>query len=171
MNRNAMVLALALFAFGCEPTKGDTGAWGGDDTSGGTSELSFAVTWGSSSVELSISDDEGRAFWFGMAETNAGCGDECWTGEDCLYGYTSPNTGTTYGPYCHDAGTEGISLTYGGDPTNLQEGTTVFPDSSYKGNVAYYFEDQDSGDCWVGGLNGASYYSGQGCTSVTVDEN
>ena len=84
-----------------------TGTTGGTTTGGGAPTAS--VTWGGASVDVAVAGGPG-AYWFGMAETT-GC-DDCWTGEDCVYGYDA--SGTTLA-YCHDGGDTGTSLAYGGD--------------------------------------------------------
>jgi hypothetical protein len=150
---------------------GDT-TWGSTTTSswtttGGTTGSSgtplVSVDWGSNSVGLSVSEGPG-AYWFGMAETS-GCSD-CWTGEDCVFGYDA--SGTTLA-YCHDGGDTGTSLSYGGDAGALAAGTTVFRSSSSSGDVTYYLESDSNyggdGSCYTWG-NDPSYYDGLGCTSL-----
>jgi hypothetical protein len=66
------------------------------------------------------------------------------------------------GPYCHDAGSTGTVLSYGGDPVELREGTTVFPDRSYADLTTHFFE-ASTGECYVMGPD-PDYYSGLGCT-------
>ena len=135
-----------------------TGTTGGTTTGGGAPTAS--VTWGGASVDVAVAGGPG-AYWFGMAETT-GC-DDCWTGEDCVYGYSYG--GTTYA-YCHDAGDTGTSLAYGGDATPLAAGTTVFGSDDFDSRVTYYLEsDTDfggDGSCYVWGADN-SYYDGLGC--------
>jgi hypothetical protein len=176
MNKLTIVAALAMTGLVACDNKGDTadsagtttgGTTTGGTTTGGTTTGSSAptasVTWGGSSVDLTVSGGPG-AYWFGMAETT-GC-DDCWTGEDCVYGY---DAGGTTLAYCHDGGDTGTSLAYGGDAGALAAGTTVFVDASFDGAVTYFL-DSDSdfggdGSCYVWGAD-TSYYDGLGCTSL-----
>ena len=146
---------------GLDDSAEDSGATPGETTTDTT--ISAAVVWGETNVSLSASGGPG-AYWFGMAET-LDC-DDCWTGEDCVFGYDA--SGTTLS-YCHDAGDAGTTLTYGGDPAALGAGETVFKDSSHDGNVTYYLEsDTDfggDGTCYIWGAD-TSYYDGLGCSSL-----
>lgn len=123
----------------------------------GTGGPAVSVNWGSSGIDVDISG--GSSGWFGMAETYD-C-DDCWTGEDCVYGYSYSGGSLNY---CHSVGGSGTSLTYGGDAGNLMSGTTVFPDASFESYVTYYLE-QDDGSCYVWGAD-PSYYDGLGCSSL-----
>ena len=144
---------------------GTTGTWTGTGTGtgGGGGGPSASVTWGSRSVDLTVSGGPG-AYWFGITESTC---DDCWTGEDCIYGY-SLGDGTVLA-WCHDAGDTGTSLTYGGSPIELDAGTTVFPDATYDGKVTYYLESDPEfggdGSCYVWGAD-PSYYAGLGCTNL-----
>ena len=144
--------------WGTTGTGGTTGTTGTTGFGGGPTA---SVTWGASSIDLVVGGGPG-AYWFGLAET-AGC-DDCWTGEDCVYGYDA--SGTTLA-YCHDAGDTGTNLAYGGNPSQLVAGTTVFPSSNSDGYVTYYLEsDADyggDGSCYTWGSD-PSYYDGLGCT-------
>ena len=135
---------------------GTTGT--GTGTGGGAPTVS--VTWGGSSVDIDVAGGPG-AYWFGMAETS-GC-DDCWTGEDCVYGYSY---GGTVLAYCHDGGDTGTNLTYGGDFNALAAGTTVFSSASFDGRVTYFLEsDTDfggDGSCYIWGGD-TSYFDGLGC--------
>lgn len=146
----------------CEDGTTGFGTTTGGGGGGGGGGPTATVTWGGSSVDVSISGG-GGAWWFGMAETS-GCSD-CWTGEDCIYGYEG-STGVF--AWCHDGGDTGTTLTYGGDATNLAAGTTAF-DRSFEGDVTYYLESDPNyggdGSCWVWG-DDVSYYSGLGCTAL-----
>ncbi len=147
-----LLSALALIA--CTE-KGDTGAAAGPSAA--------SVSWGASSVSLTVDGGSGE-YWFGMAEDTTTSTDP-WTGEDCVYGYVT-GTGSTLA-WCHAADTSGTTLTYGGDPNNLAPGDTVFS-QGYDGFVNYYLEayvEDGYGDCWVWGSQ-VSYYSGIGCETV-----
>ena len=113
------------------------------------------VIWGTIAVQ--VTQTNGVAGYFGMAETGCGDPDKCWYGEDCIYGDL---TGAYY--YCHPTGADGVTLAYGGSYDSLSEGSeTVFGDASFEGTVTYYFEQGE--DCYIWGHD-SSYYSGQGCS-------
>ncbi len=159
MNKLWMPLAASLFAIGCTD-KGDTGGSDTDDTT--VAEADFSDSWGSSSLDLNITNgDAGASYYFGTAETGCDDPDNCWYGEDCIYGDL---TGLYF--YCHPASVTGVSLAYGGDYANLNEGSeTVYTDSSFEPNVTYYVEDAISGSCWIWG-DDTSYYAGLGCDEI-----
>jgi hypothetical protein len=174
MNKLTIVAALAMTGLvACNGDKdtdsgaatGTTGTTTGTTGTGttGPGNPTASVTWGAASVDVTISGGPG-AYWFGMAET-VGC-DDCWTGEDCVYGYDA--SGTTLA-YCHDGTDTGTSLTYGGNANALDAGTTVFADAAFDGSVTYYLEsDPDfggDGSCYVWGADN-SYYDGLGCTAL-----
>lgn len=119
------------------------------------------VVWGPGSLTLTVSGG-GGAWWFGMAETTQ-CTD-CWTGEDCLYGYETGD-GAVY-VYCHDIEDSGATLTYGGNLAELVPGTTVFQNNSLDGRITYLLESDPEyggdGSCWVWGQD-PSYYDGMLC--------
>lgn len=123
-----------------------------------------SVSWGVDAVDLSVGGG-GGGWWFGMAET-VGC-EDCWTGEDCVYGYEAGD-GAVFA-YCHDAGEAGVSLTYGGDVASLAAGTTVFTDAGFDGRVSYMLESDPEyggdGSCWVWGAD-AGYYDGLLCGAL-----
>lgn len=143
---------------GADPGGGDTGA---EDTDVEPEAPTASVSWGAEAVALAVSGG-GGAWWFGVAET-LDC-DDCWTGEDCVYGYEAGN-GSVFA-YCHDAGDAGVSLTYGGNVAELAAGTTVFTDATYDGRVSYILESDPEhggdGSCWVWGAD-ISYYDGLLC--------
>ena len=121
-----------------------------------TTPFSTTCTWTETAFVLEIVEGPGNYF-LGLAET--GTLTEPWTGEDCIYGYTTSDG--QFLNWCHDAGDTGTSLTYDGDPFNLAAGTTVFTDE-YSGWVTYYLESAAIGKCWVWG-DDISYYDGLGC--------
>ena len=148
---------------GIDDSAADSGGTTGETTTTGGDPPTATVQWTETAVDIAVSGGPG-AYWFGMAET-LDCTD-CWTGEDCVYGYDA--SGTTLA-YCHDAGDAGTTLTYGGDAAALGAGETVFTDNSYDGKVTYYLEsDVDfggDGACYVWGAD-AAYYDGLGCTAL-----
>jgi len=151
--------------------EGDTGwgwgttstTWYGTDT-GWTSELpEVGVEWGDAAMDVFIVGGPG-AYWLGMAETED-C-DDCWTGEDCVYGYESEGTVLSW---CHDIGDGGGSLTYGGDRAALVPGSTAFEDATAGSRVSYILESDPEfggdGSCHVWGAD-PTYYDGLGCISL-----
>jgi hypothetical protein len=141
-----------------DPDDGDTG---GGETDVEPEAPTASVSWGADSIALTVSGG-GGAWWFGMAES-VDC-DDCWTGEDCVYGYEAGD-GSVFA-YCHDAGDAGVSLTYGGNPSELVAGTTVFSDAGFDGKVSYILESDPEyggdGSCWIWGADNA-YYEGLLC--------
>lgn len=139
----------------------DAGQTGSTDTSPVPLVPVPSVTWGPDAVELGVADGAG-GWWFGMAETT-GC-EDCWTGEDCVYGYESGD-GAIFA-HCHDAADSGTSLTYGGSRSGLAAGSTAFPDASHEARVTYFLESDPEhggdGSCWVWGAD-ISYFDGLLC--------
>ncbi len=165
----ALAATSALFLAACDDVKGDTGDTGmaGD---GGSSEVtepsSVSVSFGSDSLTVTISEDGPGGYWLGMAETAAS--DDPWTGEDCYLGYTL--TDGTVLSYCHNAGDGGtLTLSYGGDPTDLDDSTETVFSAEQDGRITYYlYSDPTWGGndmCWVWG-NESSYYDALGCNEM-----
>ena len=170
MSKYWMGLALAGFvAMGCGDKDGDTGdtAEADADTDSDTdADPEFDVTWGASSIDFTVTGlDSGQ---IGIAETNAACESAeygCWTGEDCIYGYVSPDGSVELGPYCHPFSGGSLSLADGSADCTVTEGSsTCFATPDYEGLVTYYAENA-TGDCWVWGSD-VGYYSGLGCTNL-----
>lgn len=136
-------------------TTGGTSSTAPTETASGT-DPSITTSWGSTALEVDVAPT--GDYWFGVTETGFS---EAWTGEDCVWGYEYD--GTTLA-YCHGVSDGSTRLTYGGDPLNLSQGTTVFPDASFQASVTYFLEST-SGGCWVWG-NDPSYYDGLGCTEL-----
>ena len=156
MTKYWMAFAAALFVVGCDNGKDSGGAEADADTDA-DADFDASVAWNSGSVDLTQTN--GSAGYWGLAET--GCGDpsNCWYGEDCIYGDLTK----TYF-YCHATDAGGASLLYGGDFAALNEGTeTVFGGSSFDGTVTHYVEQ--GADCYIFGHD-TSYYSGLGCTEL-----
>jgi hypothetical protein len=162
------LIAAALFAAGCVDIKEDTGT---ETTDTSTEEVvvdpTVSVSWGDSSVSLSITDAaEGASYYWGITE-NSGC-DDCWTAEDCFMGYDL-NDGTNL-TYCHPASATGAELAYGAGAMDIVEGsTTLFFEADFSAKVTYIVDDRSSADapCWTWGAD-TGYYSGyeKACTSM-----
>ena len=134
------------------------GWFGCGDTDTGAAPIP-QVSWGSSSVTLTMSGDAGESYWFGIAETGCANPSECWYGEDCAYGDLSGNYF-----YCHPTGPTGGSRLYGGSFAQLNEASEkVFSGSSFENTVTDYLED--NANCWVWG-DDPSYYTVLSCTEL-----
>ena len=158
MNKAIFAAAAAILAMGCDGKVGDTGD-SGTEESGDPS--AFAVSWGSDSVTLSMTGGDSTYYW-GMAETTAST--DAWTGEDCIYGYTTADD-TTYA-WCHPATADGdTTLDYGADPTDLDEGSETVFDDAFGSDVTHYVEDAVTLSCWIGGHD-EGYYAGLGCSTA-----
>jgi hypothetical protein len=162
------LIAAALFAAGCVDIKEDTGT---ETTDTSAEEVvvdpTVSVSWGDSSVSLSITDAaEGASYYWGITENND-C-DDCWTAEDCFMGYDL-NDGTNL-TYCHPASATGAELAYGAGAMDIVEGsTTLFFEAAFSAKVTYIVDDRSSADapCWTWGAD-TGYYSGyeKACTSM-----
>ncbi len=167
----SLLACAAAFTVGCTSEGDDTAIATTATESGDPSEA--YILWGAATLQFRVSGGAG-GFWLGLAETRD-CGAECWTGEDCIFGYEAA-TGQPMPAYCHYAAVDGTDLLYGGDRESLQEGYTVFPDQFACGadritnceeHVTFFLESNPSyggnGGCWVWG-HAPSYYDGFGCT-------
>ena len=125
-----------------------------------------AVAWGADAVSIDVSD--GGNWQLGMAETGGSCGDgvPCWTGEDCHLGFIAAD-GTTYGPYCHTIMDGLLELTYGGDLTDLEPGTTVFQEA-FLGTVTYVVLPSDGELPCLAFGDDPDYYAELGCLVLSL---
>lgn len=128
------------------------------------------VTWGEDALHISV-EGAPNGLWLGIVETGGSCASAggCWTGEDCRVGFTSG--ANTYGPYCHSFdGDSVLSLTYDGDPTDLQPGSTAFEPHA-EGHATYLLEsrvaDGGDGSCWVFG-DDPTFYSAEPCDLIRL---
>jgi len=172
MNKNVLAIVAMLGVVGCvdkglvDTGDGDTGTDGPSDPS------SITVTWGTTALDVAIADG-GSAYNFGWVENEVGQGcivangdNWCWSGEDCLLGFTSPTSGGSIS-FCHDAGQFGTSLAYY-DRDNfcndLVEGAeTCAASALYESTATWYVEDAaDPAKCWTGGV-ASTHYDGMGC--------
>lgn len=160
------------FHFGDGGSDGDGGEDGSDpeDDDAWATSPKPVVRWQEAHLELVLGDLPGE-YYLGIAESFLECGEWCWTGEDCIYGWEDPDSGQSIGPFCHTVqpSLENI-LVYGGNCLALEQGTTCFPDDSFSHRVAYYLERYDPStartSCWIWGSQASSYYAGLGCTEL-----
>ncbi|MCK6505840.1 hypothetical protein L6R53_21040 [Myxococcota bacterium] len=115
--------------------------------------------WGGGGIEVELSGGDPGGYFFGLAETRTG--GDAWTGEDCLYGYTT-SSGTVYS-YCHPLSAEGGFLVTVESILDVFEGSTTLH-SAVLDNT-YYLAEAATGDCWVFGHD-TSYYGGLGCLDL-----
>lgn len=159
------VLAVACDTGGGKDDSGDdSGLDDTDDPGGGDGGLDIAVSWTADGIEFVFEPAVPGDWTLGIAETATD--DDPWTGEDCAYGYVLDD-GSVLGPYCHglQAGSESLSLAYGGDPNGLQAGTTVFGGPEYDGQVTYVLFEEGDAACYVWG-DDVSYYDSLGCAEL-----
>jgi hypothetical protein len=173
MMKNVLAMVAVLGSFGCVD-KGmvDTGD-PGDDTSdpGPGDPSSITVSWGAAALDVAIADG-GSSYYFGWVENEVGQGciiangdNWCWSGEDCLLGFTAPGGGNV--SYCHDAGQFGLDLSYydrDNGCNDLVEGSETCASSAlYESTATWYVEDAaDPSKCWTGGV-ASTHYDGLGC--------
>ena len=93
-----------------------------------------------------------------MVESDPNSSDP-WTGEDCLYGYTTSSGDYFY--YCHQMSSTGGSLPTVTTFSALSSESTLF--SSSLQEVITYVAFDESYRCWTWGYD-PSYYTAYGCT-------
>lgn len=169
MTKNLLILGTVLFAFGCEGGKDDSGtttgdggttADGGTTGDGGGTALTMDCEWAGGGLDVTLTGGDSAGYWVGLAETECG-GAACWTGEDCVYGYTT-GSGTTYN-FCHPASASGVFLQTVDSFEAIVEGSTTIHSASTVNT--YFMEEVSTGTCWVWGAD-TSYYGGLGCTDI-----
>ncbi len=178
---HAVVPLLLLLATGCAqngvigwPGEGDTATLrdSGSPNPGGewTGQPEFRVDWHDDSITLWIVGGSG-GYNFGIIETpsDGSCGEYCWTGEDCAFGWTDPQTFEIRGPFCHTVEDGATDLAFFGDPDELDAGQTVFWSADYAEVVAYYVRAHDSEQCWFGGPQPTNRWQDMGCTEAQFD--
>jgi hypothetical protein len=113
---------------------------------------------------VSIPGGEHHRLELGLVDTSDGG----WTGEDCVWGYETPDGDTITTCHALEEGTCKIALQYNGDPLNLQPGQTTF-NKSFEGQLTYYVslpvDLGGDGQCFVGGAD-PSYYDGLYCVQL-----
>lgn len=113
----------------------------------------FTVSWGTDSLDITITGGDGGRFWFGAADLTTG---ERWTGEDCYRGDTISGADVLY---CHPLSADGTQLALGGDPLELAVGEETALEAEHVARMRYYFVDVISEVCWLGGYD-TQYYDG-----------
>jgi hypothetical protein len=155
------MLLAAVIATACSPPpSGDGWLW----SDGGPA---LRVEWSDGAVSLDVGG-LGTAVWWGLAETHPGCGDNCWTGEDCVFGGDDGEGG--FHGTCHSVRARGLTLPFGETPDSLAPSVgTVFWSPRYERAVTHYVEDALSGRCWVFGHD-PSYFDGEPCDVLEDEE-
>jgi len=148
---------------------------------------SIDITWKPEGLELLIANGAGYEFEFGMVESSTECSIDteygCWTAEDCISGYISPQETFSHIPYCHPLEDVGDTLDYSSsligvitgsvDDYVIQGEQTAFPapsdDMSYEFAVTYYLKAISTGsdptiECWAWGVN-PDHFASEGCKS------
>ena len=164
------LFAGVLLASACVEIKEDT-ASDVTDTSEDvvTVDPTFGVSWGDSSVSLSVTDGaDGATYYWGITENGGDCGDACWTGEDCFMGYDLDSGDNLL--FCHPVGATGVELSYGATGGDTEAGvTTTFGGAQFSTVVTYIVDDRSSADapCWTWGAD-TNYYNGyeKTCTAM-----
>ena len=163
-NINKLAIFSLVTAVACIPIE-EVKETGEDELIDEATPLSASVSWGDSSVDLSISDaEDGASYNWGVAENTGACLTSeygCWTGEDCYMGYDLTSGGNY--TYCHPVSATGGSLAYGASPDAVAEGmSTVFTDSAFSTVTTHILDNAASTEadsCWVWGAD-TSYYNG-----------
>ncbi len=147
---------------------GDTGEGGsggdtGDGGSGGDTHIT--CSWTAGQFQIDITDGDPAGYSLGWAETDASCGEYCWTGEDCGYvGYTAGD-GTVY-DYCHDVGATGGNLVIVESVADVVPGLTTVMDPTWSPGITYYLHEQGTGTCWTWGHDNTYFFD---CVDVSDD--
>ena len=157
---------------------------------------SIDITWGTEGLELLIANGSGYEFEFGMVESSTECSIDieygCWTAEDCISGYISPQDNFSHPSYCHPLDDDGEVLLYSSSLIGVITGTveeyvvigkqTAFSapsdEMSYEFAVTYYLKAISTGSnptitCWAWGVN-PDHFVSEGCKSpipVRLDSN
>ncbi len=150
-----------------------------------TPNPSIDLEWGETGIDIVITNGQGYEFEFGIAESSSECAIDteygCWTAEDCISGYQTPQDSFAHSPYCHSLSDIGGSLRYSDSLIGVITGTspdyvipgeqTAFPaptsETTYEFSVTYYLKAVSTGsdptiECWAWGLN-PDHFSSEGC--------
>jgi hypothetical protein len=150
-----------------------------------TPNPSIDVTWADGGIEIVIDNGTGFDFQFGIVESSQSCSIDteygCWTAEDCINGYITPQDTFAHAPYCHPMGDSGATLAYSESLIDVITSTTGnlvvpgvqtgFPmpteESTYEFEVTYYLKAVSTGanpteECWTWGVD-PDHFSDAGC--------
>jgi len=169
---NVIAIFSMVAAVGCIPIE-EVKETGEEELIDEVDPMSASVSWGDSSVSLSITNgDSAASYNWGIAENSGGCLSSewgCWTGEDCHMGFDLTSGGNY--SYCHPVSSTGGSLAYGASPDAVAEGdSTVFGEASFSTVTTHVLDNAASTEaesCWVWGAD-TSYYNGyyKSCTEM-----
>lgn len=119
------------------------------------------LDWDSTGADVTITG-AATGWDFGMSET--GAGSPGWFGETCIPG-DEPYGYADYGfDICHELGSAGGQLERVFSVGDLEDGTTLFSDTTSV-NITYFLERHDDGACFVWGDDPA-YYAELGCEEL-----
>jgi len=158
-------LWISIIILGC--TKSDpnkAGAQNGSGADTGDTRPPASIAWTETDIIITTEQDEPRTgnLFFGFAETD-GCGEDCWTGEDCFLGAVLNDDEKTRVQYCHPLPPSGTRLQYGGERRALAVGReTAFKDATAASRVTLVVEDVAKATCWTWGAN-PTYYESLRC--------
>mgnify|MGYP001327390065 CR=1 FL=1 len=160
-----------------------------EDTATDTAEEELApnptidLSWTEAGIEIELTNGSGYEFTFGIVESTIECAADteygCWTAEDCINGYITPQETFAHQPYCHPLAQSGTTLEYSESLVSIITKTddiiegkkTAFPapneDSTYEFSVTYYLQAVSTGsnptiECWTWGVD-PDYYISEGC--------
>ena len=176
-----------LLASGCEQfylnVDEDTAVDTGEEEL--TPNPTIDLEWTEAGIEIELRNGSGYEFQFGIVESTNECAMDteygCWTAEDCVNGYITPQETFAHPVYCHPLSQSGTTLEYSDSLVDvitktdevIQGSKTAFPkpneDSSYEFSVTYYLQATSTGanptiECWSWGVN-PDYYTDEGCKS------
>ncbi len=137
---------------------GAPGKWTGMPDSGDTGTSSNDLTADDFTLELTSTGvslvllNASVPMTFGMVE-QGDCGDDCWEAESCL------NSTEGYS-FCHEAGTEGVSLTRVDSADEVRANETTLFHSGLTSDIGYILDTGET--CFTWG-EAADYFNGLGC--------
>ena len=176
-----------LFTFGCDQfyLNGDQDIVVDTGEEDLTPNPTIDLEWTDAGIDIELRNGSGYEFRFGIVESTDNCSINteygCWTAEDCINGYISPQESFAHPVYCHPLSQSGTTLEYSDSLVDvitktdevIQGVKTAFPkpteDSSYEFGVTYYLQATSTGanptiECWVWGVD-PDHYTDEGCKS------
>jgi hypothetical protein len=186
--RTPLLVSLSLlFASGCEQfylnVDKDTAVDTGEEAL--TPNPTIDLSWAETGIEIELNNGSGYEFVFGMVESTTECSADteygCWTAEDCINGYITPQETFAHPSYCHPLSQSGTTLEYSESLVAIitktdeviQGSKTAFPkpseDNTYEFSVTYYLQATSTGanptiECWSWGVD-PDYFINEGCKS------